>query len=179
MLAFNHNEVRNALDELSDEFDRKGIDQDVYIILVGAASLILKFNLKRATSDIDILEPLSANRRLFGGLGQLLSRMGFHIVSETLLNLHPDYMERLELFERKGKIRILTLNPYDLAISKIDRGFAKDMKDIASSDLMSLIEMEKLESLYYEATQYWIGDERAYETNWKIFLEDYAEKRRK
>ncbi len=84
MLEFNQIEVRKALDELCEEFERKRIEQDVYIIVVGAASLILKFNLKRATSDIDILEPISASRRLFGGLGQLLSRMGFHIVSETL-----------------------------------------------------------------------------------------------
>ncbi len=53
------------------------------------------------------------------------------------------------------------------------------MKDISSSDLMSLIELKQLESFYYEAMKYWIGDERAYETNWKIFLEDYAQKGQK
>jgi len=130
MLQFSENEIRKAIDVLCHEFDRKGVRQNVYIIIVGAASLILKFRLKRATSDIDILERISADCNIFGGLGQLLSRMGFHIVSEAMLNLHPDYSERLELYEHKGLIHVLTLHPYDLAISKIARGFDKDMTDL-------------------------------------------------
>ena len=178
MLQFNRNEILHAIDVLGREFDRKGIEEDLYIILVGAASLILKFNLKRATSDIDILETISTNRRLFGGMGQMLSRMGFHIVSEVMVNLHPEYIERLELYEQKDRISVYTLGPYDLAISKIGRGFGKDMEDIAGSDLITQIDIEKLRSLYFEAVAYWIGDERMYEMNWKIFLEDYANKRK-
>lgn len=34
----------------------------------------------------------------------MLSRMGFHIVSEVMVNLHPDYSERLEHFANKGMI---------------------------------------------------------------------------
>jgi len=105
MLNFKDNEIRKAIEMLCNELNRKQIEQNVYIIIVGAASLILKFNLRRATSDIDILETLSANRSLFGGLGQLLSHMGFHMVSEVMLNLHPDYLDRLELYTQKERIR--------------------------------------------------------------------------
>lgn len=178
MLQFNDNEIRKAIDVLCHEFDRKGVSQNVYIIIVDAASLILKFRLRRATSDIDILETISAGHSIFGGLGQLLSRMGFHIVSEAMLNLHPDYSERLELYEQKGLIHVLTLHPYDLAISKIARGFGKDMNDIVSSDLLSHIDTEKLKLLYFQAVGYWIGDERRYEMNWDIFFNDYLAKRK-
>jgi hypothetical protein len=54
MLKFSDNEIRKAIDILCDEFKRKKINQHVYIIIVGAASLILRFGLKRTTSDIDI-----------------------------------------------------------------------------------------------------------------------------
>ncbi len=178
MLQFSENEIRKAVDVLCHEFDRRGVRQNIYIIIVGAASLILKFKLKRATSDIDILERISSDHSIFGGLGQLLSRMGFHIVSEAMLNLHPDYSERLELYEQKGLIHVLTLHPYDLAISKIGRGMSKDMNDIVSSDLLSHIDMEKLKMLYFEAVGYWIGDERRYEMNWDIFFGDYLSKRK-
>ncbi len=178
MLQFNDNEIRKAIDLLCHEFDRKGIRQNVYIIIVGAASLILRFRLRRATSDIDILERISSDHSIFGGLGQLLSRMGFHIVSEAMLNLHPDYSERLELYEQKGLIHVLTLHPYDLAISKIGRGLGKDMNDIIVSDLLSHIDIKKLKMLYFEAVAYWIGDERRYETNWDIFFSDYLAKRK-
>jgi hypothetical protein len=176
MLQFNGGEIRKAVDVLNNELNRKNIKQNVHIIIVGAASLILKYNLKRATSDIDILERISADHSIFGGLGQLLSRMGFHIVSEAMMNLHPDYSERLELYEQKGLIRVLTLHPYDLAISKIGRGYRKDMEDIVNSDLLSHIAVGKLKALYFEAVGYWIGDERKYEMNWDLFISDYLKK---
>ena len=177
MLQFSDKEIRKAVNIVCDEFNRKNIKQNVYIIIVGAASLILRFNLKRTTSDIDILETISANHSIFGGLGQLLSRMGFHIVSEVMMNLHSDYPKRLEHYEQKEQVHVLTLHPYDLAISKIGRGFGKDMEDIVNSDLLSHIDIGKLEVLYFEAVNYWIGDERKYETSWNLFSEDYARKR--
>jgi len=104
--------------------------------------------------------------------------MGFHIVSEAMMNLHPGYSERLERYEQKGLIHVFTLNPYDLAISKIGRGLGKDMKDIINSDLLSHIDTEKLKALYFEAVAYWIGDERKYEMNWDLFFNDYFKKRK-
>lgn len=129
LIQFNDSEIRKAIDALYEGLNRKNINQNVYIIIVGAASLILKFKLKRVTSDIDIVEKISANHSIFGGLGQLLSRMGFHIVSEAMMNLHPDYSDRLELYEQKGLIHVFTLHPYDLAISKIGRGFEENPMD--------------------------------------------------
>jgi hypothetical protein len=175
MVQFNDNEIRKAIDALHEGLNSKNIKQNVYIIIVGAASLILKFRLKRATSDIDIIERISADHRIFGGLGQLLSRMGFHIVSEAMINLHPDYSDRLELYEQKGLIHVLTLHPYDLAISKIGRGLSKDMNH---SDLLSHIDIGKLKALYFEAAGYWIGNERQYEMNWELFFNGYLKTRK-
>jgi hypothetical protein len=176
LLEINEAEIRKAIKIIDAELDRKGIQEDLYLIVVGAASLILKFNLQRSTSDIDVLETISTNRRLFGGVGQLLGRLGFHIVSEVILNLHPDYPDRLEPYAQKNRVRVFTLHPHDLAISKIGRGFAKDLEDIVKSDLLCHLDMKKLETLYFEAVGYWLGDEQRYQANWKSFLEDYAEK---
>jgi hypothetical protein len=176
MIQFNDSEIRKAIDALYEGLNTKNINQNVYIIIVGAASLILKFKLKRATSDIDIVEKISANHSIFGGLGQLLSRMGFHIVSEAMMNLHPDYSDRLEVYEQKGLIHVFTLHPYDLAISKIGRGFDKDMKDIVNSDILSHIDIGELKKLYFEAIAYWIGNERQYEMNWDLFFNDYIKR---
>lgn len=176
MLEINEAEIRKAIKIIDDELGRKGIQEDLYLIIVGAASLILKFNLQRSTSDIDVLETISTDRRLFGGLGQLLGRMGFHIVSEVILNLHPDYPDRLEPYARKNRVHVFTLHPHDLAISKIGRGFAKDLEDIVNSNLLRHINLENLEKLYLEAVGYWLGDEQRYWANWRSFLEDYAKR---
>ncbi len=178
MIQFNDHEIRKAVKVLSDELDRKHRQQAVYLIIVGAASLILKFHLRRTTSDIDILDRITADHNIFGGIGQLLSRMGFHIVSEVMVNLHPDYAARLELYEQHGHIRVLTLHPYDLAISKIGRGFSKDIDDLLNSNVLAHLDLQDLETLYFEAVGYWIGDERTYHTNWDMFVQAYDETRR-
>lgn len=177
--SINQKEIDKAIDLLNQELGRKGIEQNVYLIIVGAASLILKFNLKRATADIDVLELISSDPRPLGGMGPLLSRMGFHIVSEAMLNLHPDYLDRLEKFTQKGLIHVFTLNPYDLAISKIGRGLDKDREDIVSSDIASQLNVDYLKELYFEAANYWIGNERTYEMNWDLFFEAFENSRLK
>jgi len=176
LLEINEAEIRKAIKIIDDELGRKGIQQDLSLIIVGAASLILKFNLQRSTSDTHIMETISQDRRLFGGVGQLLGRMGFHIVSEVILNLHPDYPDRLAPYAKKNQVQVFTLHPHDLAISKIGRGFVKDLEDIVTSDLLRHLDMKELEALYFEAVAYWLGDEQIYLANWKSFLEDYAEK---
>ena len=74
----------------------------------------------------------------------------------------------MEIYEQKGLIHVLTLNPYDLAISKIGRGVRKDINDIVNSDVLLHIDMTKLKQLYFEAADYWIGDEKT-----PIPMQDY------
>ncbi len=173
MLKLNQNQILAAIDILHEELSRRNIKDNICLIIVGAASLILKFNLKRTTSDIDVLEPIMQNPIIYGGLGSMLSRMGFHIVSEVMVNLHPDYSERLELFAHKEMISVFTLNSYDLAISKIGRGFSKDIDDILGSDLIANMDISRLKAMYFEAVAYWIGDEKKYQTNWNLFYESF------
>lgn len=177
MPEFNRGQILTAIDTLHEEFCRRNIKDHLSLIIVGAASLILKFNLKRTTADIDVIEQIG-HPGIYGGLGPLLGRMGFHIISETMVNLHPDYCERLELFANKGMIHVYTLNSHDLAISKIGRAFGKDIDDILDSDLVENMDIKKLEMLYFEAVVYWIGDEEKFRTNWDIFYESFEKKRK-
>lgn len=177
MLEFNRDRILSAIDTLDKALGAKNIERPCYLIIVGAASLILKFNLKRATADIDVMEPISQSPGIHGGLGALLSRMGFHIVSEVMVNLHPDYTDRLVFYAEKGMIRVFTLDAIDLVISKIARGFDKDLDDILESDVLTDMDMAALQSAYFEATAYWIGDENRYKTNWDRFYELFNEKK--
>ncbi len=177
MLKFNRKHIVSAIDILDEELNRVNFRGHVYLIIVGAASLILKFNLKRATADIDVMEQISQHPQIHGGLGSMLSRMGFHIVSEVMINLHPDYSERLDHFESKGMIDVFTLNPHDLAISKIARGFRKDIDDILDSDLLADIDITRLKTAYFQAVDYWIGGDEKYRMNWDLFYESFTEKK--
>jgi len=112
-MFINKEEVERKLRELAEVLNQYELPFDIYLILIGGASLILKYNLRRSTRDIDVVV-----RPYVGGLGDILAKKGFQIVAEGFLNLHPDYEKRLQPVYEKGKVHILMLSPYDLAISK-------------------------------------------------------------
>ncbi|MDL1971586.1 MAG: DUF6036 family nucleotidyltransferase [Candidatus Desulfofervidaceae bacterium] len=112
-----------------------------------------------------------------GGIGSFLARLGFHVVSEVMVNLHPDYLERLEKCFELEKIVVYTLNPYDFAITKISRGWEKDIDDLFKSDVLNKIDLNKLKKFYFEAMDYWIGDKKNFILNWELFEERYKNER--
>ncbi len=150
--------IEGKLKEVIEEIEKYSPKSDVYLILIGGASLILKYG------------------AYTGGLGDLLSRKGFQVVAEGFLNLPPDYEERLEPVMEGRKVHVLTLSPYDLAVSKISRGLAKDIEDVVNSELINRIDLEKLRKIYFDAIDYWIGDRRKFVWAWENFEDAYKRK---
>ena len=137
-MSLSKKEIEKKLKEAVEEIEKYNPSADIYLILIGGASLILKYRLP-----------------YIGGIGDLLSRKGFQIVAEALLNLPPDYEERLEPIIESRKVHVFSLSPYDLAVSKISRGFSKDIEDILNSELIDHINIERLKKIYFDAMNYW------------------------
>jgi hypothetical protein len=171
MKKFTKKEINKAVGILCRELKKKNISQNIYLILIGAASIIVRHNLDRATRDIDIMD--TGIPKQIGGLGTLLSELGYHVVSDAIVNLHPDYVDRLERVTEKGNVIVFSLGPYDLAISKISRGLKRDFHDILTSDLRDELEMGVLQKLYFDASSYWIGRPETFKSNWELFVDEY------
>lgn len=171
LFSFDKELAEKAFKEVDASLVEKGFPP-LSLILCGAAALIVKHDLKRKTADIDTLVR-TGNSSVYG-IGTILAKYGLHIISEALLCLHPDYSERVEEFERYRKLVVYTLGPYDLAISKIARGFEKDREDLFQSTLLQSIDFDKLKKLYFEALKYWVGREPEYKQNWDLFEEEYC-----
>ncbi len=154
--------------ELGEMDIKRKLGMPPSIVLIGGAGLILKYRLKRATADIDILHPLGETR-FMGGLGALLAAKGFHVVSESLLLLHPHYEERLKSILDLKNFNVYTLDAHDYAITKIGRCSEKDIDDVILSRLLDGINIEKLKEMYFDAMTYWVGDERRFRGNWETF----------
>ncbi len=159
----------SAVDEELEKYSDK-IKGDLSLIMVRGASVIVRYNLDRSTQDIDVLSTGLKGR----GIGSLLEKYGFHVVSDVVVNLHPDFEKRLQ-GERMRNFTVFYLDPLDLSISKISRGFEKDMDDIFNSDLVKALEPDRLKRLYFEAMEYWIGDKKTFEDNWHRFERRYHE----
>jgi hypothetical protein len=170
----------HALDRKLDELHAKDrIGGKIHLILTGGAGLILRFGLKRATGDMDVLEGPgpSPMRRL--SVGSLLVAMGFHVVSESIFLLHPDYEKRLQSAMSLENLEVYTLDPYDYAISKIGRGMERDLDDVIESSLLTSVDISKLKELYFDAMSYWIGDERRFRGSWDTFERRVEERLRR
>lgn len=166
-------QVMQKIKELDSDLDRFGAKQklkdQVNVILVGGAGLIVKYALKRATDDIDVVPPLTT-RKMSGSVGSLMANHGLHVVNETIMLLHPDYENRIQPLWESANLRVFILDSYDYAISKIGRGLEKDIDDVLRSNLLSDIQLPKLKELYFEGMLYWIGDERKFRGNWEAFI---------
>lgn len=138
------------------------------LILIGGAAVLVRHGGKRWTRDVDAVD---RSHRLWG-LG-LLEEYGLHLVSEAILNLHPDYEERLERIkelQHLKRLRVWALGPYDLAITKIGRGLPHDIEDVVSTKMAGQLDPDRLRTLYLEAMEYWIGPPERYRHSLEVTL---------
>ncbi len=108
------------------------LSKSINIFLIGGASAILGYNTTKETNDVDVDGEIPAEfEKAFTEEAKALN-LELHLSSVGVFSPPEGYRERakFEDFPRK-KLRIWSLDQYDLAISKIDRGIEKDYADIA------------------------------------------------
>lgn len=128
------------------------------VTLIGGAAVIV-YGGRRWSRDIDVVA--SPGRRFFGL--DVFHRHGIHLVSEALVNLHPDWDVRVQQVPGASysRLAVSVLDPYDLAIAKIARGTERDLQDVR--ELAPRLDPKRLAALYREAMRYWIGRQEAFE----------------
>jgi len=55
--------------------------------------------------------------------------------------------------------------------------FAEDRQDLFISGLAERLDLQRLRELYFEAMKYWVGREEEFVTNWKLFEEEWHERK--
>lgn len=165
--------IHTAFETLKEDYAARKVPILIDIISIGSASLIIKHGLIRATEDIDILDT-SLRPAIANGMASAFAGKGFHIVSEVLARLHPDYASRCEpLYDSEIGFRIMKLSDLDIAISKIGRGHPKDFEDLFNSRILAELSLEQLKEEYFDAATYWIGDPKLIAWNFEAFLDQY------
>ena len=109
----------------------------IRMVCMGGFVLSMLYDLPRATSDVDVLEtaPMSVGYALIEQAGEgsvLHKKYGVYMETVAVAHLPEDYDQRLtELFPGAlAKIRLYALDPYDLALSKLERNSPRDIYDI-------------------------------------------------
>jgi len=113
------------------------LTQSVELHCLGGFVVKFQYGLPRPTSDIDYLRIIPPDQsrvvlQLAGYGSTLHKKYGLHLQRVSVATLPEDYETRLtELFPGRFKnLRLMGLDPYDLALSKLERNTPIDRDDV-------------------------------------------------
>jgi hypothetical protein len=118
------------------ELDSK-LTEEVHLHCLGGFVISVCYGLERPTNDVDFISLHPNDQReviltLAGEGSSLWRKHGVYLQCVTVSNLPEGYEERLiEMFPATFRnIHLYALDPYDLALSKIDRNIQRDRDDV-------------------------------------------------
>lgn len=111
--------------------------EDVHIHCLGGFAITMLFGFKRPTSDVDYIETVPAHastllQHIAGRGSPLFHKHGLYFQHVSVASLPESYQERLITINpgRYRHLRLLALDPYDLALSKLTRNHPVDQADV-------------------------------------------------
>ncbi len=124
-------------DNFLQEVDRL-ISEPVQLHCVGGFVIHARYGFPRPTADVDYIcvrpvEEANHLQEVAGAGSQLARKHGLYFQHVTVTTYPENYEDRLiEMYPgRFRNLRIFALDPYDLALSKLDRNNPKDREDVA------------------------------------------------
>jgi hypothetical protein len=132
--------IRRFLEELGKEADR-----DVLLYLTGGATAVL-LGWRSSTIDIDLKMEPDADR-LFRALPRIKDELEVNVelaAPDQFIPEVPGWKERSAFIVREGRLSCYHYDFYAQALSKIQRGHAKDLLDIREMIARGLVEREEL-----------------------------------
>jgi len=157
------------------------LNAPVEIHCLGGFIVTVRHGRPRTTGDLDYIEivPLAAARELeeiAGGQSKLAKKYRLCIHSAAVASLPDGYKERLtELLPgRFANLRLLALEPHDLALSKLTRNLQVDREDIEYLAKTVPLDPDVLTERYTrELRPIVIGDVTKHDHTLKLWLEAY------
>ncbi len=164
----------------------RAVPASTKLYCLGGFVVAMKYGLERPTADIDFLsmssslEPSELVR--LGGRGSRLHREHGVYLDLVILTVEPaDYEQRVtEMFPGElERLRLMALDPYDLALTKLDRNSPKDREDFRHLARSVPLSMEKLRTRYSEvmAPYVWPEPDRKLRLTLDFWIADAEEER--
>lgn len=163
---------------LSDEF---------HFHCMGGFVVTVLYGFSRTTSDFDVLVMVTTDERLralveVGGEGSALHKSyRVYLDCVTVAQVPENYEERLtEMFPGTFKhLRLFALNPYDLALSKLERNQQVDRDDVKHLAQAVPLDLAVLQERYREELRPYLGVPEREDLTLKLWIEAIEEERSK
>lgn len=165
------------------ELDRIA-DQAIDFHCLGGFVVTVVYGLPRTTSDVDVLMfvPRENSRKLIdsGQAGSdLHDRHKVYLDPVTIVTPPADYDQRLtKIYSESFKnISLYALDPYDIALTKIERNSPKDREDVKYLARTIPFDLNILEERYYKELQGHLLVPKRVDLTLKLWIEMIEEER--
>lgn len=178
------NSIREPWKSFFTEIDNS-LEEEIVLHCLGGVCNDNALRLDRPTADVDVLPAGSnaATESLIGlaGLGSTLHkkfRVYFQVVGVAQVPIN--YEDRvMEMFANTFKhLRLFALDPYDLALSKIERNTQRDRDDVKHLARAVHLELDVLKERYQKELRPNLGNPEREDLTLKLWIEAIEEERR-
>jgi hypothetical protein len=160
------------------------LSEEVELHCLGGFVVTVLYDLARPTADVDVISitPRSEIESVMSLAGQGSDLHRKHRVYLQLVGVAtvPDsYEERLtEIFPGGFKhLRLLALDPYDLALSKLERNTQRDRDDVKHLARTVPLNLDKLQERYQKELRPDLGNPEREDLTLKLWIEIIEEER--
>ena len=166
-------------------FDIDNAARDTLVLhCIGGFAVSLYHGLSRATGDLDVVELTPTTARWLaetaGKDSALHRKHKLYVQIVTVATLPYSYVERLtEMFPGIFRqLRLLVLDPYDLALSKLSRNLEVDFEDVKHLAKACELDLDLLKSRYLEELRpYLTGPIERHDQTLSLWIEAIREER--
>lgn len=161
------------------------LNQEVVLHCLGGFVAKIMYDLPRETSDVDVL-PIASNneidcifRTAVEG-SDLHQKYGVYLQVVGLAPIPEDYESRLtEMFPGTFKhLRLFALDPYDLALSKIERNSQRDRDDVKHLARVVHFDLEILRRRFEDELKPALGNPDRESLTLDLWIDSIQEQRR-
>jgi Nucleotidyltransferase of unknown function (DUF6036) len=162
------------------------LTENVELVCLGGFVLSVLYRLPRPTSDVDAISIAPTPQReqilkLAGQSSALHEKYRVYIQHVTIAPDIDEYETRLtEMFpETFKRLRFLALDPYDLALSKLERNSLRDRDDITFLARTVPLDLQVLTERYQKSVRPFLGNPQREDLTLQLWIDMIEEERRR
>lgn len=170
---------RSFLHELDE-----AVGEEVRLECMGGFVVTQLYGFSRSTADIDALSIVPRGqadiiRQLGARGGPLHTKHKIYLDFVTVACVPEDYEERLtemypQVFQR---LRLFALDPYDLALSKLERNIQRDRDDVLFLARTIPFDLDILQERYRKELRWQLGNPTREDLTLRLWIEAIQEER--
>ena len=159
------------------------VDDETHLHCLGGFVVTVVYGSTRETSDIDSLTLVRYPAGLYeyAGIGSnLFKKYDVYLDPVGIATLPENYEDRLaEIFPGIfTRLRLFALDPYDIALAKIERNADVDRQDVLHLARVIPFDLDVLSQRYHDELRVYLGNPEREDLTLKLWIEMIEEVRR-